>query len=630
MRIDSDSAKSAAVASSAPIITPAEAERYAEELAKIGINDVGSPRWMEQHVRLEKMNLQAHHCANAKSDDFVLEALVTFDQLGLLVHELLVVEAWRQNLFHRCKDTLAKQCSIRGYYILYHEATLCNLLEVILYHDYVAEAMGDAVVELVDYCARRLTYLVAEGPGYVEELVAKTEKQRGKTAQQVAADVFDPVNELEAQAADIAYRGAVSCVAIARYLTEHIKKLPLSAMTRIMDTHDYLLLMVPLIENPPWTRRIRKTIKPPPSAVAAAANGGDDGEKKETKKRETRIAWEKFVEQEWREVEPHNLLQLTNTEGQPWLVLYNLMCEGECRKRYHFNSHRKETVLRVRKYLNEVMLDQLPVLAHVQRYMDELSIMEAPAAPLARSALVMEQVPVIRDSLLRLSSQEWEDLAEIIRSWKEGRDDPGLKALAELYAGDSVEALLELTSSGSNRYGAEIVSATITAHEPYVSSKAPPRCHLEYCLSSLKPTPQQTSAGVFERFELQFMSGTGVYRESINAESDEPVTAVPSKGYFKIQLIYSDGTMKEFRTAKNLDLPTAASAGSDGDAVTKTEWVPVSADLPEVKWAKMGSLAEEAVVQVQLKRLPLAHARYGREGVDVYAVGTVFVSQPMA
>ncbi len=89
------------------------------------------------------------------------------------------------------------------------------------------------------------------------------------------------------------------------------------------------------------------------------------------------------------------------------------------------------------------------------------------------------------------------------------------------------------------------------------------------------------------------------------------------------------GSIKEFRTAKNLDLPTAAN-GTDGDAVTNTEWVPVSADLPEIKWAKMGSLAEEAVVQLQLKRLPLAHARYGREGVDVYAVGTVFVSQPMA
>lgn len=47
--------------------------------------------------------------------------------------------------------------------------------------------------------------------------------------------------------------------------------------------------------------------------------------------------------------------------------MYHLMCEEECRKRYHFNSMRKNNILRARKYLNDVLLDQLPVLAAVQR-----------------------------------------------------------------------------------------------------------------------------------------------------------------------------------------------------------------------------------------------------------------------
>lgn len=47
--------------------------------------------------------------------------------------------------------------------------------------------------------------------------------------------------------------------------------------------------------------------------------------------------------------------------------MYHLMCEEECRKRYHFNSMRKNSILRARKYLNDVLLDQLPVLAAVQR-----------------------------------------------------------------------------------------------------------------------------------------------------------------------------------------------------------------------------------------------------------------------
>lgn len=57
----------------------------------------------------------------------------------------------------------------------------------------------------------------------------------------------------------------------------------------------------------------------------------------------------------------------THKNKQIWLAMYHLMCEEECRKRYHFNSMRKNNILRARKYLNDVLLDQLPVLAAVQR-----------------------------------------------------------------------------------------------------------------------------------------------------------------------------------------------------------------------------------------------------------------------
>lgn len=51
---------------------------------------------------------------------------------------------------------------------------------------------------------------------------------------------------------------------------------------------------------------------------------------------------------------------------QVWLAVFYLMCDPVCRGRYHFNTFRKGQVLRVRKYLNELLLDQLPVLADVQ------------------------------------------------------------------------------------------------------------------------------------------------------------------------------------------------------------------------------------------------------------------------
>ena len=59
----------------------------------------------------------------------------------------------------------------------------------------------------------------------------------------------------------------------------------------------------------------------------------------------------------------------------------------------------------MRKYINEVLLDQLPVLSHLQRYMDELTIMEAPpAANGAGSRFVLEQLATVRDELMRTSN----------------------------------------------------------------------------------------------------------------------------------------------------------------------------------------------------------------------------------
>ena len=58
-----------------------DAERFVEELRTFDCREIGTPAWMAQHTRLEKLNLQSHQCALANSDDFVLEALVSFDKV---------------------------------------------------------------------------------------------------------------------------------------------------------------------------------------------------------------------------------------------------------------------------------------------------------------------------------------------------------------------------------------------------------------------------------------------------------------------------------------------------------------------------------------------------------------------
>ena len=50
-------------------------------------------------------------------------------------------------------------CNMRLYFTIYHEATLSNLLEVVLYRKHACEEASDVMVDLVDYCARKMVLL---------------------------------------------------------------------------------------------------------------------------------------------------------------------------------------------------------------------------------------------------------------------------------------------------------------------------------------------------------------------------------------------------------------------------------------------------------------------------------------
>ena len=578
-------------------------EMRAKSLKEMPVDAVGSPQWMAQHVNVQKMNFEAHQCARDQRHNYILEALVTFDKMGLLVHELLVCEAWRANVYPRIKDHVAHTCSIRAYYALYHEATLCNLLECLLYHDYAAEALGECASELVDFCARKIAFLVAEGPRYVKALCAGMEVDSSTSAADGATAKHTV--ELDRQADDVSFRSCVSCVVILRFLTEHVSKLPLGAASRMLDTHDVLLLMIPLIENPPWTRRRRRRMARKPAQVPSSE---DDANTHAVSPRAAdhsgegavRMVWEKLIDHEWCEVDPHDLLELTNLEGQPWLILYNLMCDTDCRRRYHLNCHRKDTILRARKYLNGVILDQLPVLAQVQRYLDELVVLEAPHAPAMGPSLVLEQVPVIYDSLNRRPSSQWDALAMALTTVPNGvavgecgawfamqdlPDDPSLLALADLYGMDEVEALL---GPGGARQGmrertAPVVNVTLSAG-------AKDRCAFDFCISELEPTQQQTSHGLFERFQLcltnnaaQGHAGEVGEQSSKRLPNDKHIDK-----HIRARILFANGSVEQLCTEEPVGLPITSPASSLGNGTHPSKWV------------KLGSLAGNSVVQIQL------------------------------
>lgn len=63
-----------------------------------------------------------------------MDYFVTYEKVGLLIHDLLTAETWKHKVFPLIKPDLSKISSLRSYLTLYHEASVCNLLEIILYH----------------------------------------------------------------------------------------------------------------------------------------------------------------------------------------------------------------------------------------------------------------------------------------------------------------------------------------------------------------------------------------------------------------------------------------------------------------------------------------------------------------
>merc|ERR1719146_161273 len=114
-----------------------------------------------------------------------------------------------------------------------------------MFHRTSCEAAEDSVIDLMDYCYRKLVYLVSvpNRDLYTQVLDAKD------CAAQTDLEI------LEGQVLDLEFQIGMCVISVTRFLTDHRAGLPLSATVRLLDTQDFLLTIVPLIEKAPWVRK---------------------------------------------------------------------------------------------------------------------------------------------------------------------------------------------------------------------------------------------------------------------------------------------------------------------------------------------------------------------------------------
>ena len=106
---------------------------------------------------------------------------------------------------------------------IYHEASICNFLEVLLYHRTACEATDDSLVEVVDYSYRKFVKLIDQ----CEKLPSGQSVWPDKPFDAKKYMQMSPGENLAQQQFEIEFQCTMSCLSLVRFITDHIETLPL-------------------------------------------------------------------------------------------------------------------------------------------------------------------------------------------------------------------------------------------------------------------------------------------------------------------------------------------------------------------------------------------------------------------
>ncbi|XP_077040767.1 zinc finger MYND domain-containing protein 10 isoform X3 [Agelaius phoeniceus] len=330
-------------------LPPAEAEALVRALQGSELRDIGGQGWLRQHEYVEKLNMHGILSASAGQEQLLTELLVSHAKIPVLIGELISVEIWKHKIFPvlcRLQD-FKPRSTFPIYVVLHHEASIINLLETVFFHKEICESAEDSILDLIDYCHRKLTLLAARST-------------TAPAAELPAEPLASPssMQELQKQAEVMEFEISLKALSVLRFITDQLDSLPLSALTRMLNTHNLPCLLVELVEHCPWSCWEAGKLK-------------------------------KFENGTWHVVPPEDQVKMTKLDGQVWLALLNLLLSPECQRKYRFNGFNKSQLLKLRAFLTDVLIDQLPNLVEMQRFLSYLAVTD-PAPP--KKDLILEQL----------------------------------------------------------------------------------------------------------------------------------------------------------------------------------------------------------------------------------------------
>ncbi|XP_046646929.1 zinc finger MYND domain-containing protein 10-like isoform X3 [Daphnia pulicaria] len=309
---------------------------------------------------------------------------------------------------------------------LYHEGAVISLLELLLYHSAACEALGDSIVDLLDYCHRTLLRSAA---------ASASSRNHPSLADSPILKHLD-VSHLEANI-------AIRCIAILRFLAGHADNLSEIVTSRMLTTTDVPLLAVQLLmDQQPWIRRVRRQ---------------SDGDDESGSRNDDDEMLEIYDNGQWRrcshdEASGSSGGQIHPVAAHLWLLLLSLLMSPVAPRKYDLNDFRCQQLLKLRSSLNPYVIDQIPPLAEFEQWLVQLSIVGAHqvwrhSGSSLQKPFILELVAEMRQLMLKQLAAEWTAILDGQRQFLSDESPETIHRLAAIYDPEHLEATFDHCTS---------------------------------------------------------------------------------------------------------------------------------------------------------------------------------------
>jgi predicted Zn-ribbon and HTH transcriptional regulator len=321
------------------VISSFEAEDIVKKLSPLKLEEYCSSESLKLYTLYEKLNMQSHKNSLLGSEDYIMNAFIIEEKIQEVIKNLFVIELFKLKIFPKIKKEVGtNKLSIKAYLCLHFESIIVNLLEKFFYFVTACQTADNYLLDILEYCYHNI----------VTNLFSNNLVKSINPDKPIKLD-NDPLTDLEDKVKDIDYAISIACLSITRFISDHLDQLPFPITNHMLNSKDFPLLLVEILDIKPWEKR-------------------DDS---------TNEVSHIFQDNSWIKIKNDEdyrkyMSSLNKYEAQAWISIYNLFTtQGQ---KYEITDYRKNIILRLKKHMNQRLYDQIPPLLNLYRALEELSI----------------------------------------------------------------------------------------------------------------------------------------------------------------------------------------------------------------------------------------------------------------